>query len=253
MFVIVDMSDNTNRLFEKHRKHPVSVNRVDVMGCAPFFTAKAHCKYTNTADLEKVIRRYGCAIFSSGNVPLELKSLCFTPQVLPLKMLVKTAARYFMNADSTAKKATVTVFDPSAKACDEVSRLCTSVRYVRVVTKKTAVYEKLSNEVFNECGAVLCVTENPQTAQGSDLVIALNSKMIDSVEFKNAVVYKKTTPRRGVTELSKCRIKHLLPACAKGFDDDFLILSALYETCGYKIDNIPVFSGSENVFFGFFV
>lgn len=53
MFVIIDMSDDRKRIFEKYRRHDIEIKRFDVKGCAPFFCLKAHRRFYDAEEIKK--------------------------------------------------------------------------------------------------------------------------------------------------------------------------------------------------------
>ena len=249
MFVIVDFSDERKRRFEKHRKHIIKTKRCDIFGGAPFFTASAHKIYFDRAELEGIIRQCGAAIFRDGAVPDGFEKYCFTPSVLPLRMLVKSAAEFFSGAPPAVKNKTVCVADRYAYAAKETAELSRHVRFVRVITGRADAYYAVQKEVYNSSGAVMSVGEDANLTYGSDCVIALSDGVFDPLSVPLSLVYQKNSHCDSVFA---ARASSFLPS---GFEeataeiDKLEFLCALFETCGYKIPEIPVFSDAKLTLF----
>lgn len=249
MFVIVDFTDERKRRFEKHRKHIIKTKRCDIFGGAPFFTASAHKIYFDRAELEGIIRQCGTAIFRGGAVPDGFEKYCFTPSVLPLRMLIKSAAEFFSGVPPAAKNKTVCVADRYAYAAKETAELSRHVRFVRVITARADAYYAVQKEVYNSFGAVMCVSEDANLAYGSNCVIALSDGDFDPLSVPLSLVYQKNSHCDSVFA---ARASSFLPS---GFEeataeiDKLEFLCALFETCGYKIPEIPVFCDAKSTLF----
>lgn len=248
MFVIVDMSDNRKRLFEKYRRHDIETKRFDVKSCAPFFVAKSHREYTGLELLKETVKRYGFALFPDKEKPPQpLEELTFTPHVLPLKMLIKTAANHYGALKSAQQKVTVSVVDKMGKASDMIGELASAVRYVRVVSAKTKLYESVSQKIYERCGAVVMVTDNFSTIYGSDIILSVDDKGLENFDVGTIIVYQKYSNLKNVHVMNNTSINY-----AK-FDSESLgvnkyrFICALYETCGYRIYDVPIFEGFEKI------
>lgn len=245
MLAIVDLTDSRERIFEKFRKHEIIINRVDIEKTQPVFVIKAHRKYADFSLLEKIIKRYGKAIFINNLVPEGFQYLSFKEYELPLKMLIKTAAEFYKLRPKYGKTISVGIFDRSACARAETASLCRFVRCVRVVTDKTEIYEKCAERVYKDCGAGMLVSRNSLTANGCGLVIAVDDNCINDIYFKKAVVYRKYSNNNGVSELNEYRDAAILPLPESFGIDRFTLLCALYEECGYRQGDISVFSKTD--------
>lgn len=243
MFVIIDMSDAKKRIFEKYRKHETVITRHDVCSSAPFFVARAHKLYPDLAELKHIVTRYGCAIASDGVfLPDSFDSLMFRPHILPLKMLIKSAAAALSSKGKS--NISVTVIDKDAKVPSDIEQLVPFARRVRVITAKHSLYDESVSRIYKNLGAVVMVSDNYSTAYGSDLIISLDDKELNGFDYGKIIVYKKYSPQSNVFVLDKCRFNY------HGFDsekygvDSYLFLCALYETCGYRLDQLPMFDGA---------
>lgn len=249
MFVIVDLTDEKNRRFEKFRKHTIETRRCDVFGGAPFFVAKAHGVYFNKDDLEGIIKRCGTAIFKCEKIPDGFQKYRFTPQVLPLRMLVKTAEEFFKEANVSVRNSTVCIVDNLAYAIEDTISLSRYVRFVRVITKRPDVYLAAQREAFSKFGAVLTVGEDNSLAIKSDCAIALCDDEFDPLTVKCALVYRK---KSACDNIFQPKTSGFLPPIydkeAVGIDS-FELLSALFETCGFKIGEIPYFYDAKSILF----
>lgn len=247
MFVIVDMSDGRKRLFEKFRRHEIELKRHDVKGCAPFFVAKCNRKYTDLSELKRLISRYGVALAGQDEMLRnELGDILFEPTVLPLKMLVKTTGEYFAREKERQNK-TVTVFDENARACDVIGCLARNVRYVRVVTSRFDRYEIASAEVFASYGISIEISDNLATAYGSDVIISLTDKPFAEFDCGRIICYKKHTKNPNSYALNHTDLSYDKFDCERYGIDKFTFICALYETCGYYLKKIPVFSELNGV------
>ncbi len=248
MFVIADFTNEEKRLFEKFRKHDFEFTRCNVQGCAPFFILRGHRLYSDMAEAENIIKQFGLAIFKDDIVPGELGRYKFKPRVLPVKMIIKSVCEVYSDCPELSKNITVSVFDPYAKFCDEVTELSCCVRFLKVVTKRTDVYEKIQQKIYSMNGAAIYVGNNQASADGSDIAIALSDDELTEREIKYAFVYYKSSFDRNIFQAQK----YILPI--SGYEkeaekvDYFSFFSALYETCGYKILKIPSFSDVKSFF-----
>ena len=249
MFVIVDLSDERKRRFEKYRKHIIETRRCDVFGSAPFFIAAGHGVYFDRAELENIIKRSGTALFRYGRIPAGFEKYSYSPSVLPLKMLVRTAALHFREAPVKSRNRTVSVFDRYAFAADEVEELSEYVRFVRVITDRPDVYYASQQRAYKACGAVITVGSERELAAKSDCAIALNDEQFDPLCVKAALVFSKNSACDNVFEAknSSYTLKEFEEESA-GIDR-FLLLCALFETCGYKISEIPIFFDAKSILF----
>ncbi len=241
MFVIIDMSENKNRIFEKWRKHEIELNRFDVASAAPFFVLKANKKYTDIARVKSLVECYGSAIFAKGyEIPTQLRELEFQPSVLPLKMLIKTVADYFLRQEAMGE-VSVSVVDEFAKAGDMLQYLAKSVRYLRVITSRPDRYELYSNKLYSSLGISVELSGDLMSAYGSDVIISLDDTKLEDFNKSKIVVHKKLSSNRNVYCLDKSDLKYKFFDCTRYGIDEFYFLCALYETCGYRIKDIPNF------------
>ena len=247
MFVIVDMPDGRKRIFEKFRRHEIELKRHDVKGCAPFFVASCHRNYTDFNELKKLISRYGVALVGQDEMLRnEMSSVLFEPTVLPLKMLVKTVGEYFGREKENQSK-TVTVFDDNARACDVISFLARNVRYVRVVTSRFDRYEIAAAEVFASYGISIEISDNLATAYGSDVIITLSDEPFKDFDCGKVICYKKHTQNPNFFALNQTNLSYDRFDCERYGIDNFTFVCALYETCGYYLKKIPVFTELNGV------
>lgn len=246
MFVIIDMSDDRKRIFEKYRRHDIELKRFDVKGCAPFFTLKAHKVYYDTKEIRKTVERYGLALFShETSAPTELSDLEFKPYVLPLKMLICSAAAYYGYLDKEQRHACVTVIDKRAKCCDVIELLANNVRYVRVITDKADKYESVCRMIYEKSGAAVYVTSELASAYGSDMILSVDNSEICDFDCGKIMVYKKTAEQKNAYSFSHCKAAYPNFDCEKAGVDSYLLICALYETCGYHPNGVPLFDGFD--------
>lgn len=249
MFVIVDLTDERNRRFEKYRKHTIETRRCDVFGGAPFFVAKAHGVYFDKERLEGIIKRCGAAIFKNEKIPDGFLKYRFTPQVLPLRMLIKTVAVFFKNAPISCKNITVCVVDDFAYAADDVFALSQYVRFVRVVTKRPDVYFATQRKAYSSFGAVITVGTDKSLCAKSDCAIALCDDEFDPFAVKCGLVYKKKSACDNIFSPSTDSFSLPIFKEEQAKIDGFEFFSALFETCGYKIEKIPIFYDAKSILF----
>ncbi len=241
MFVIIDMSENKNRIFEKYRKHDIQLSRYDVSSSAPFFVLKGHRKYTDISKVKRVVECYGSAVFAKGyEVPEELRSLEFVPTVLPLKMLIKTVAEYFSRQECVGDLS-VSVVDEFAKAGDSLQYLAKSVRYLRVITNRMDRYEFYCNQLYSSTGISVEMSNDLMTAYASDIIISLDDTRLTTFDKSKIIVHKKYSTNKNVRFLDKCDLEYKNFDCTRYGIDKFYFLCALYETCGYRLKDIPTF------------
>ncbi len=247
MFVIADMSDERKRIFEKYRKHEIILHRHDVKGCAPFFVAECHKKYTDLNELKSIVERYGVALFpDKADIPQIMKPLSFEAEVLPLKMLVKTVGDYLSKSKSHFD-ITVSIIDPGAKCCDVICEIASKVRFVRVITNRCDRYDICIRQIFNSLGIRIEVTDDISSANGSDAVICINDSQALRTDCKKVICFNKTCEEMNSTVLLETDARY------EKFDSSiygispFRLLCALYETCGYHLTKIPLFN-AEDIF-----
>lgn len=246
MFVIIDMSDDRKRIFEKYRKHDIEMKRFDVKGCAPFFYLKAHKEYYDAAEIKETVNCYGQALFAHGFAPPRaLADLEFKPYTLPLKMLVCSAAAYYRSLSAKKRNVTVTVIDQRAKCGDVIGTLAECVRYVRVISDKTDRYESICREIYKKSGAAITVTDDIACAYGSDMILSVDNKSISDFDCGKIMVYKKSAEQKNAYSFSSCNAEYPLFDCDKAGIDSYLLLCALYETCGYRIEEMPLFKNFD--------
>lgn len=247
MFVIVDLSDERNRRFEKYRKHPLTVRRCDVMGCAPFFTVDGHGKYFDREELRKVISGYGSAIFRNGKVPEGFEDCVFLPSVLPLRMLVKSASEFFREQPKRKRNMKICIFDKYAHASEEAAELSEFVRFVRVVTDRADLYHAAEREAYEKFGAVITSGSSAGLSGGCDCVIALNdSEFIpESAEF-SLVFSKNSASDRVYAVREKPEPPQKFEDKLNGIDP-YEFYCALFETCGMRIGEISAFNDVKTV------
>lgn len=248
MFVIIDLSDERQRRFEKYRKHIIETKRCDILGGAPFFVARGHRRYVDFAELKKIIKRCGTAIFKDGYIPDGFEKYSFVPSVLPLRMLVNSAVDFFRENPS-AGRITVSIVDEYATAHKEVKMLSQYVRFVRVITKRPDLYSSVERDAYNSFGAVLLIEKNISAAKDSNLLIALNDGIFVPKEVEMAVVYSQKEYYENVFSVKN---SSFLPV---GFEketdgtDKYQFFCGLFETCGYKIREIPVFFDAKSILY----
>lgn len=248
MFVIVDLSDERKRRFEKYRKHIFETKRCDVMGSAPFFIAKGHRQYFDFAELEKIIKRCGTAIFKDGYIPDGMEKYSFVPSVLPLRMLVNTAVEYFRENPSAGRNITVSIVDEFAFAVKEVTALSQYVRFVRVITKRQDLYSFAELDAYSSFGVVLLTGKSDCIARGSNLLISLNDGNFNPQDVENALVYSKNTYCENVYSVKKVLLflQNLKKRCA---EQTIFVSFVLYsKPAGIKSKKFP-FSVMQNQYF----
>lgn len=246
MFVIIDMSDDRKRIFEKYRRHDIEIKRFDVKGCAPFFCLKAHRRFYDAEEIKKTVGRYGLAVFAHDiPIPHELSDLEFKPYTLPLKMLICSAAAYYGSLGEKQRRECVTVIDKRAKCCDVIWTLANNVRYVRVITDKAEKYEDACRKIYEKCGAAVSVTDKLASAYGSDMIISVDNSEVKDFDCGKIMVYKKTAEQKNAYSFSSCRTVYPGFDCERAGVDSYLLLCALYETCGYRPEGIPLFDGFD--------
>ncbi len=249
MFVIVDLSDDRKRRFEKYRKHILETKRCDILGGAPFFITKGHRSYFDREQLEKTVKRCGTALFKDGYIPRGFEKYQFAPSVLPLKMLVQSAVSFFCENPGSGKKLTVTIFDDYAFAADEAAALSQYVRFVKVITKRCDLYGTAQQKAYSSFGAVLNVSENDLIAEKSDCVIALSDSRFALTGTECLLVYSKKSYCENVFSAHESSfIPYEFEKEMQG-TDRFCFLCALFETCGYKIRKIPVFNDAKSILY----
>lgn len=249
MFVIVDFSDNRKRRFEKFRKHIIKTKRCDLMGSAPFFVAECHRDYFDPAELEGIIKQCGTALFKDGFIPRGFEKYQFVPSVLPLRMLVRSAASFFRDLPSAKRNISVCVIDEYAYAVEETAALSQYVRFVKVVSKRADLYSSAVEKAYNSFGAVIAVSSDGSLAENSDLVISLNDEKFNMSNIKCGIVYSKKTYSDSIFNVHESSF--LLPGFKNETQgiDDFLFLCAVFETCGYKLSEIPIFCDIKSILF----
>ncbi len=241
MFVVVDMSDNRKRIFEKFRQHEIELKRHDVKGCAPFFVAQCHRNYTDFDELKRIISRYGVALIPQDErLLVELGSLVFEPTVLPLKMLIRTVGEYLIR-NKDKQNIIATVVDDNARACDMIQFLACNVRHIRVITSRFDRYNLIAAELFASYGINLELSEDISSAYGSDVIVSLNDKLFGGLDYGNLVCYKKYSENKNVFVLDKCNLSYDKFDSERYGIDKFTFVSTLYETCGYYLPKIPAF------------
>lgn len=247
MFVVIDMSEDRKRIFEKFRKHEIELKRYDVKGCAPFFVAKCHRNYTDFNELKQIVSRYGVALFSKEeHLSGELVYLQFTPEVLPLKMLVKTVGEYFSFNKVMCNK-TITIVDPKARACNELKLVAQKVRYVRVITSRFDRYRFIADEIFESYGISIDLCEKISTSYGSDIIVTLDDTPFADFDYGTVICFKKHTNNKNVVMLDQSDLCYDKFDCNAYGIDKFTFISALYETCGYHLPQIPVFNDKDKL------
>lgn len=247
MFVVIDMSDEKQRLFEKYRKHEISLKRYDVRSATPFFVAKCHKKYTDFNELKRIINRYGVALFDEKTeIPELLKELAFEPSVLPLKMLVRTVSEYFAGQKSRCDLS-VAVIDVSAKVCDVLPLLARQVRYVRVITSRADKYDLCADTIYKTLGISVEISDDLISAASCDIIISVDDKQSDFFTDAKIICYNKTTQKSNVFSLKDSQISYDKFDCDKYGINKFTFICALYETCGYHLKEIPVFKDISTI------
>ena len=241
MLAVVDLTDKRKRLFERFRKHGIDIERLYIDGAEPVFLIRAHREYTDFSRLRPVIESCGKAVFLNNEMPDELADLQFQPYALPLKMMVKSAADHFKKQPKSSCRVTLSVIDEFAQACKEVSLAVRYVRCVRVITSKGGRYEQTAQNLFNQCGASLMISDDLNTANGSDYIISYDDRYLNDIEFKYGMVYKSNLRLRNVVQMCGSEVITDFHCDAVGESDKFQFLCALYEECGYKADPIPSF------------
>ncbi len=249
MFVIVDFDDNRNRRFEKYRKHIIETKRCDVLGGAPFFIARAHDVYYDKQELSEIIRQCGTAIFRNGKIPCGFEKYKYSPSVLPLIMLVRSAAQFFEEQPLAGRNLSVSVVDKNGYAAEETVHLSRFVRFIRVATGRPDMYYRAEQEAYRTFGAVITSGSDISLIYGSDCVIALSDNELCASGAKCCLVYLKSTMCDNVFALQKSTFEY------NGFEnetagvDRFEFLCALYETCGMKIKEKPIFSETKSILY----
>ncbi len=241
MFVIIDMSNNQRRLFEKYRRHEIELKRHDVHSCAPFFVASCHRNYTDFDKLRAIVERYGVALFARDTqVPQQLVDLEFEPTVLPLKMLIKTVAEHLSRQEKRCDL-TVSIIDKSAKAGDVLHYIAKQARYVSVLTSRMDRYEFYTERIYNSMGISVDLTDNLSSLYSSDIIISVDDKELDFFDKSKIISYRKYTQNQNVFTLCESDLFYKKFDCERFGIDKFRFVCALYETCGYHLKEIPIF------------
>ncbi len=164
-------------------------------------------------------------------------------------MLVKSAAEFFSGAPPAVRNKTVCVADRYAFAAAETAELSRYVRFVRVITDRTDAYYAVQKEVYRSCGAVMSVGTDRNLAYGSDCVLALSDSDFDPLSVPFSLVYQKNS---ACDSIFTVRESSFLPSEFEKETagiDKLEFLCALFETCGYKIHEIPVFCDAKSTLF----
>lgn len=245
MFVVIDMSDERKRIFEKRRKHNITLIRHDVKGCAPFFVAKCHRKYTDINELRALVECYGVALFpDEGIIPEEMKHLSFEPEVLPLKMLVKTVGNC-LSQKNDGYDLTLSIVDPGAKCCDVIREVVNKVRYVRVITSRCDRYEMCVSQIFVSQGIKIDVTSDYSCLNGSDIVICVDDSLAKNADCKKIICFNKSDGNPLSTALFETKAAYSKFDSRQYGISPFRFLCALYETCGYPLKQPPLFDNTQ--------
>lgn len=249
MFVIIDLSDVRKRRFEKYRKHIIETKRCDIFGSAPFFIARGHSEFYDYDELEGIIKRCGAALFKNKNIPDGLEKYEFSPSVLPLKMLIKTAAEFYRNLPAEKRNVKVSIYDRYARAVSETAELSRYVRFVSVMTLRPGAYRKAAQSVYEESGAVIKVRDFAEREKECTLTVALSDREIIPSVSELCIVYSKYS---ACDNVFAAQISTFMP---EGYEkecdgiDRFRFFCALFETCGYRISEIPQFSDAKSILF----
>ncbi|MCL2507664.1 MAG: hypothetical protein FWF05_00665 [Oscillospiraceae bacterium] len=230
MFVILQIGerkkDVLSRLKERFSPEEPGLSKIAVRNGAPFFILRVRRRKDGVPWAEvKSAAGKGAArmLYTSDDRPPEsMKLRAFEPDRLPFWGIWNSAAGLLKNSGVNPPELRLGIVDCEGELCGELSRAVMLASVVRVVTRKTRLYEAAAEKMMERYGASVLV--------GSDEAF---------VENCNFVVRKEGLAIGG--HGSSCAVTGSgfeLPAEYAGLRpenvDETLFACALYECCGVR-------------------
>ena len=222
MFSVLNIEEQKQKFFRK-RKCRVESLLSPVKGAAPFKVINAVCGKKGV-DWQTVAAAAGCSARSmlvpiGVNVPPYSSIQLFEPQVLPLLIMLNTAAVYL--GRGTAAKNKLLIIDRNAVLPDYIERIVMLAAHITVATDCPEKYYPCMADIMEKCGAGLRVCLQPDSKIMYDVAVtydeAVNAKIcLDAADVSD----------NNITIPDDC-----LRMCPEKIDS-FLFTCALFECSG---------------------
>ena len=210
------------------------IERISVLGSAPFFTLTLVCDENEEVDTGEIYSLLGrCAgrvIVCGGTITEDEKVKNFEPRILPSVMLFNSAVDYIKKCSLPPEKTSVAVMDFNGFQKDKLSLLVPLASNLKVITGNPEEFSPVRRRLYDDWGLAMTVTENVNEAGGCTFVIAPRTDksnpdggcLLYRNEYSGSTVCLSGS---GVTLPDD--ITKVLPPC-----NSLLFASALYELCG---------------------
>ena len=210
------------------------IERISVLGSAPFFTLTLVCDENEEVDTGEIYSLLGrCAgrvIVCGGTITEDEKVKNFEPRILSSVMLFNSAVDYIKKCSLPPEKTSVAVMDFNGFQKDKLSLLVPLASNIKVITGNPEEFSPVRRRLYDDWGLAMTVTENVNEAGGCTFVIAPRTDksnpdggcLLYRNEYSGSTVCLSGS---GVTLPDD--ITKVLPPC-----NSLLFASALYELCG---------------------
>lgn len=222
MFSILNVDEPKQKIFRK-KKCRVEALLSPVKGAAPFKVINAVCGKKGV-DWRTVAAAAGCSARSmlvptGVNVPPYCSIQLFEPEVLPLLIMLNTAAVYLSRGAAAKNK--LLIIDRNAVLPDYIERVVMQAAHITVVTDCPEKYYPCMAELMERCGAGLRVVNQPDSKMKFDVAVTLDEAVNAKICLDAADVSE-----NNITIPDEC-----LRMCP-GKIDRFLFTCALFECSG---------------------
>lgn len=153
------------------------LERIKPDGCAPFFiltAVKDKNGEVNSHEICRLLGRCAARLLVEHDVilPENEHIALFVPEVFPALMLFNSAVRLISNYDVPPEKRTVAVVDPAGILKERIVPLVTQAAVLKIVTQHPQNYADTAENVLDEWGLPLIVSENYGISVDCDVIIA---------------------------------------------------------------------------------
>ena len=227
MFCTVSVSQEEQKGLFRRRRCSIQAGQTAVKGGAPFLSlfVLPGKKGVDWPMVEQTAGRSGrFALFPEQ---LELPQGCrlrrFTPEVLPLKIMLNTAAKVL--SDGREQGRSLLICDENAVLAPYLDRIVPCASRVRVQTERPDLYYETTARVMDRFGAAVAV--GPMDAAGGPVDAAVSFEPVEKAKLRFAA--RNLLSGETLFQVPEEYLR-LCPAQI----DPFLFLCALYECSGVR-------------------
>ncbi|HBL41651.1 MAG TPA: hypothetical protein DDY98_08935 [Ruminococcaceae bacterium] len=220
------LPQETKRLFARRRCLAEAVQTA-VKGGAPFLrlAVTPSRKGVDWALVERAVGRNGrFALLPDGIVPPQgCRIQCFAPDILPLKIMLNTAAQQLK--DGREQGRSLLICDEEAVLADYVDCVAPCASLIRVQTERPQAYYEASARLMERFGVAISVCPTENETEEFDAAVSMKPLASAGVSFDVQSLLDGSIPFTVPEEYLRLCPEQIEP---------FLFLCALYECSGVR-------------------